>query len=365
MPNAAIIRLLAASAALALPGLALGHAPLPLAAESVAEAERAQSQPEQDAALRRVAEALVGTWATSGPVPGVDGAEPSGLLLSIALVEIEGLGVALYAETARESDPAAPVRQAVFSLIEVRGEVRLRTHEFGSGVPKGMLVGLFAAPDAFPPVRASQLVPTLDVPLDVEGENFNGQTEHRFPTTLGGAVEMTSGIELEGDRLLLAERGYDAEGNVVWGPAEGEHLTLERAESPASASRLEGGVVAIDFAGEDAERVELPAEVVALYSGWTLDRGLFDSSFLEGRNNQPFQVVVPGRLIQGWNVGLAGAPVGGTRRLVIPPAMGYQQGNPQAGIGADDNMYFTVEVLRAEPFEAPALPTPPPGREQR
>ncbi|HEX4103936.1 MAG TPA: FKBP-type peptidyl-prolyl cis-trans isomerase [Candidatus Paceibacterota bacterium] len=80
-----------------------------------------------------------------------------------------------------------------------------------------------------------------------------------------------------------------------------------------------------------------------LYTG-TLDNGtVFDASSLHG--NQPFSFVLgEGNVIQGWDLGLVGMKVGGTRELTIPPDLGYgsQANGP---IPASSTLHFTVQLL--------------------
>ena len=80
------------------------------------------------------------------------------------------------------------------------------------------------------------------------------------------------------------------------------------------------------------------------YTG-TLDNGtVFDASSKHG--NQPFSFTLgAGQVIQGWDLGVVGMRVGGTRELTIPPDLGY--GNQGAGgvIPPNATLHFSVTLL--------------------
>jgi FKBP-type peptidyl-prolyl cis-trans isomerase FkpA len=99
----------------------------------------------------------------------------------------------------------------------------------------------------------------------------------------------------------------------------------------------------------------LPGMIVVVhYTGWLHDpaapdqRGRkFDSSRDRGR---PLSFPLgAGRVIRGWEQGLPGMKIGGTRRLVIPPSLAY--GARGAGNGAvppDATLVFDIELLAVE-----------------
>lgn len=94
--------------------------------------------------------------------------------------------------------------------------------------------------------------------------------------------------------------------------------------------------------GEGKETVK-GALLVVNYEG-RLDNGVkFDSSFDKGR---PFQFVFgTGRVIKGWDQGLAGMKVGGKRKLFVPSHLAY--GERQIGniIPPNSNLLFEIELL--------------------
>lgn len=74
------------------------------------------------------------------------------------------------------------------------------------------------------------------------------------------------------------------------------------------------------------------------YVGALADGTVFDPGTL------PYGFTIPGNVIQGWNEGLLGMKVGGSRQLVIPPSLGYGAAGTR-GIPPNAVLVFTVEPL--------------------
>jgi peptidylprolyl isomerase len=84
--------------------------------------------------------------------------------------------------------------------------------------------------------------------------------------------------------------------------------------------------------------------VLVDYVGWREDGFKFDSSFDPGRLPFSFRLGA-GKVIRGWEEGVATMKVGGVRRLVIPPDLGYgRSGNPPA-IESNVKLIFIVRLL--------------------
>jgi peptidylprolyl isomerase len=90
--------------------------------------------------------------------------------------------------------------------------------------------------------------------------------------------------------------------------------------------------------------------VVAQYVGSIWRTGqVFGSSWPSAQqpNGVPFSFQLGGNVLQGWNQGLAGVPVGSRVMLVIPPSLGYGPvgGNANAGIQSTDSLVFVVDII--------------------
>ena len=113
---------------------------------------------------------------------------------------------------------------------------------------------------------------------------------------------------------------------------------------PAAQAQLKTDTVV----GKGAEAVA-GKTVVVNYTGWLYDakaanqRGeKFDSSIGRGPFSFPLGA---GRVIRGWDEGVAGMKVGGKRTLVIPPEMGYGSRGAGGVIPPNATLIFDVELL--------------------
>ena len=106
----------------------------------------------------------------------------------------------------------------------------------------------------------------------------------------------------------------------------------------------------IDLQKGDGAEAETNKNIAVVYKGWLTNGKLFDQSQIDKVSGkiQAFQFVLGGgSVIQGWDEGLVGMKVGGTRRLVVPPKVGYgSQGHDP--IPPNSVMVFDVQLIQVQ-----------------
>jgi FKBP-type peptidyl-prolyl cis-trans isomerase len=164
--------------------------------------------------------------------------------------------------------------------------------------------------------------------------------------------------------ILTTGCGQPAENKAATtGPKAGE-ITI--AEEPAMSMQSESfeitpGLTARVLRAGDGEVAAAGHSVVVDYTGWLYDesaaenRGTkFDSSVDRGEH---FQFLLgAGRVIKGWDQGVAGMAIGEVRELTIAPEMGYGARGAGNVIPPGATLVFEVELFELHGLDAPATP---------
>jgi len=128
------------------------------------------------------------------------------------------------------------------------------------------------------------------------------------------------------------------------------------------------GLQVIDLKVGSGQIVPPNATVTVQYTGWLSTGSQFDTSRQAGRDplcailvNTQQTVGNCTPVIPGWNEAIPGMKIGGKRKMILPPGLGYgAQGQPPV-IPANATLVFTVELISivttATPPPAPN-PTP-------
>lgn len=95
----------------------------------------------------------------------------------------------------------------------------------------------------------------------------------------------------------------------------------------------------------DGSIAEAGKVVMVHYTGWLTDGSKFDSS---RDRDRPLNFKIgnlPREVIEGWDRGIRGMRVGGRRKLVIPPELGYAHEGYPPVIPPDATLVFDVELV--------------------
>jgi peptidylprolyl isomerase len=120
----------------------------------------------------------------------------------------------------------------------------------------------------------------------------------------------------------------------------------EKGKSESKMQRLPSGLQYEDVKVGTGATPKTGQTCVVHYTGWLWENGAkgakFDSSVDRG---QPLEFPLGGRVIKGWNEGIATMKVGGKRNLLIPPALGYGEPGRSPVIPPNATLFFEIELL--------------------
>jgi FKBP-type peptidyl-prolyl cis-trans isomerase len=147
-----------------------------------------------------------------------------------------------------------------------------------------------------------------------------------------------------------SSRDKPAESATATAPASEPAAAAAPAEAPASTGTEIMAMQKTDLAPGSGPEIKSGQTALVHYTGWLYDASApdnkgtkFDSSV---DRNEPFEFPVgAGMVIKGWDEGVVGMKVGGKRRLVIPPDMGYGARGAGGVIPPGATLVFDVELV--------------------
>ena len=129
--------------------------------------------------------------------------------------------------------------------------------------------------------------------------------------------------------------------------AAGETAAAPATPTPSGSENMD--LQKTDLAPGTGAEISSGQTALVHYTGWLYDAAApenkgkqFDSSV----GGEPFEFPLgAGRVIAGWDQGVVGMKVGGKRRLVIPPVMGYGERGAGGVIPPNATLVFDVELV--------------------
>jgi FKBP-type peptidyl-prolyl cis-trans isomerase len=142
-----------------------------------------------------------------------------------------------------------------------------------------------------------------------------------------------------------------------------DKLPGEKVSENVELKEMPGGLTYADLKeGTGAAEAADGDKVEVHYTGWLAKDGTqFDTS-RKGDNTPLSFTIGKGGVIKGWDEGVRGMKVGGKRKLVIPPDLGYGAAGSPPNIPANARLVFDVELLKVEkPAGATTAPATSPA----
>lgn len=131
---------------------------------------------------------------------------------------------------------------------------------------------------------------------------------------------------------------------VVLAAAAVTYVLMRRGPATGAEVVTASGLKYVDIVEGTGASPQTGQTVAVQYTG-TLENGTkFDSSLDPNRRPYEFRIGT-GSVIKGWDEGLMSMKVGGKRKLIIPPALGYGVTGSPPSIPPNSTLLFDVELL--------------------
>ena len=164
-----------------------------------------------------------------------------------------------------------------------------------------------------------------------------------FDTTIQSEVRTTEGVqkvknifELDPEDpnptlFAMAKDNPNSRDSILGGPIEATSPTVTAS-----------GLSITDLDLGNGKEATAGQKVTVNYKGMLENGKEFDSSYDRG----PFSFSLgAGQVIKGWDEGVAGMKIGGKRKLIIPPELGYGSRGAGGVIPPNATLVFEVELL--------------------
>ncbi|KAG5670168.1 hypothetical protein PVAND_000449 [Polypedilum vanderplanki] len=123
---------------------------------------------------------------------------------------------------------------------------------------------------------------------------------------------------------------------------EQEKVKQEKGGATGEAKKLQGGLKIQDLKVGTGAEAKPGKKIQVYYEGKLMSN---NKTFDSAKSGPGFKMTLGrGEVIKGWDIGLQGMKVGGKRKLIIPPNLGYgPRGNPPV-IPPNSTLVFEVEL---------------------
>jgi len=255
-----------------------------------------------DADVNALAEALIGMHQGDDQV------------LYVQRVELPDAAPALYVELVMIGEENEPRRQQIWVPHKRDGVLRVRACELPMGM-RDLVVGMWAAPQLYPPARLDQYGMLADLDVEGSGERYELRSAGAAPIARDGAIEYELNVERTEDGVSWADAGTSLTGEEVFAL----EATMKRRPRMPSARELEDGILVYDlrkgFGGPEPKEGD---SIAVQFSEWSMDGFLIDTTRQDMRGIHFFRIGQGRMSLPSWEIGAVGLREGGIRRIYDP-----------------------------------------------